>query len=287
MISFTVGAAFLASSVILAVVFSYPHFYTSFAFGSWLVLDFIDWRRNGSSILGYFYSHRHRDAFFAFFLSASFFCLVIDYAYGVLISGMWQWVAYKPVHYVRMYVFMNASYVLGMYELYRVVRSFVQKRVSARHLFESADWLVLHRNTYRALVAFGALFVIVPLYALFLGTDAYVEFAMLLPFVGMFLIADGLNGILGGRPLLADLIKLNSIEVTTAAITVLSASVVTEMINLFGREWRYVRMPFPELQFFTVPAAVFVGWIPLVLGSIALVRLVRRADLVWDRVRKQ
>lgn len=286
-ISLAVGLLFLVPSIALAVFFSYQHFYTAFAFGSWLVLDFIDWRLNGTSVLGYFFRHNHRDAFAAFLLLATIFCFLVDYVYGVKLSEMWEWQGYRTIHFVRMYLFMNASYVLGMYELFRVIRSLLSRKISTAHMFKLRLGNDTRRFLLSALIALGIIFLLAPLYALALKTDRFMEFVMILPFVGMLLLSDGITGALNGKPVLSELVRGNRLQFSSLLATALTAALVTEALNLYGQEWRYVKMPFPELQVAGIPVAVFVGWVPLVLGSIATVNLVKQADAIWDRRKKR
>lgn len=284
--SLIIGAIFLGLSVISALVFSYPEFYTAFVFGSWLILDWLDWRLNNRSILAYFLNHRHRDAFVVFFASITLFCLLVDYVYGVRLARMWEWVGYRPIQWIRMYIFMNASYIFGIYELFCVIRSRLVRYIPSKQILKIRLSFKSRYFLFQSLIVIGAVFLIIPLYVFIFNTDKFIEYAMFFPFLGMLFIADGLTGRLGGKPVLTGLAHLDPLQLITALATSITAALVTELMNLFGQEWRYLRMPFPELQIFGIPFAVFVGWIPLVLGVIALVNLIQQADKVWDHWRK-
>lgn len=79
--TFILGLLLFLFSIISAIIFSYPHFYTWFAFGGWLILDWIDYYKNKKSILGYFYNHKHRITFFFFFFISTIMAFTIDYIY--------------------------------------------------------------------------------------------------------------------------------------------------------------------------------------------------------------
>jgi uncharacterized membrane protein len=106
---------------------------------------------------------------------------------------------------------------------------------------------------------------------------------MIFPFIGMMCITDGLTGILGGTPLFIKVINLNYLHIISIVLTVLFGAGVTETINVFGGEWKYLKMPFPTLTIYSIPLAVFVGWFPLVIGSITLVYFIKRLGYVWDK----
>jgi len=173
-----------------------------------------------------------------------------------------------------------------MYELFRVIRSRLARSIPTRHLLHLRVTPQFIFHTYEIMTVLGVLLLFVPLYAWALHTHRLIEYAMLFPFLGMLFLADGLNGLLSGRPVLAELVRFNRLQVISLVVTVAAAAGVTEVLNLFGGEWRYLRMPFPHIQIFGIPAAVFLGWIPLVLGAIATVNLIRQADTVWDRRHK-
>lgn len=281
LISFLIGIVFLVPAVILAVFFRYPHFYTAFAFGGWLVLDFIDWKLNNRSILAYFYGHKHRDTFFVFFILASIFCFLVDYVYGVRLSGMWQWTNYKTAEYLVMYLFMNISYILGMYELFQVVRTILYKYFYNGKI-KVINTKSISKNTYLFLVGAGFVCVLLPLYTLIFQSSAYIEYIMIFPFIGMLSIADGLTGLLGGYPLILKAVNFNHLHFIALVFTVFFGAGITEALNVFGGEWKYLKMPFPELTVYSVPVAVFVGWIPLVVGAITLVYFVKQLDFIWN-----
>ncbi|MDQ5949069.1 MAG: hypothetical protein QG589_195 [Patescibacteria group bacterium] len=278
-VSLCIGLLFLIPSLISAFIFHYPHFYTAFAFGTWLLLDFIDWKINNTSILGYFFTHTHRDAFALFFILASTFCFIVDYLYGVRLSGMWRWTDYKTIHFIRMYVFMNTSYILGMYELFRIIQS-VCKKIFAGYNPKPVQF---SKHFYTTLVFIGVLFLLLPLYTVVYNTRIFIEYVMLAPFIGMVFVADGTTGIWGGKPFIEYIFGGNILYIVSIIMTALIGATITEYINIFGGEWSYVRMPFPNITLYNIPVAVFVGWIPLVFGSIALVHLIKRSDYVWDK----
>jgi hypothetical protein len=273
-ISLFIGLVFWVPSLVFAIFFHSPHFYTAFAFGGWLILDFIDWRLTGKSILAFFYKHEHHKIFIAFFILSSIFCFLVDYIYGVRISGMWQWVDYGWAEYIRMYLFMNVSYVLGMYELFRVVRATIS-RFLIKGIPEK-DESKISKNKYWIAVSMGFIFSLLPLYTFIFDTTEFIEYIMIFPFIGMMLVSDGLTGLLGGKPTFVNIIHLNRLHLVSIFFTVILGAGFTEMINLFGGEWQYIKVPFDFIRIYDIPLSVFIGWVPLVLGAIAIVHFVKQ-----------
>jgi hypothetical protein len=276
-----VGYMLLVCSIVAAVVFGYQHFYTWFAVGSWLVLDWLDYRKNRTSILGYFYNHKHRDAFFIFFCFATIMAFLVDYVYGVRLSGMWQRPAYSDIHFLRMYAIMNTAYIFGMYELFRLIRSYLQPYVSSRHHAHFA----LFRTARMMLGVLGVIAGAAALTAPYVASQqggAHMEYVMILPFIGMWLMGDSITSLLKGKPIIGELMRGNVLQGLSLGLTVLSAAFVTEFINLYAHEWIYAYMPFQGWNVLGIPVAVFVGWTPLVVGVIAIVNMVKHLDYVRD-----
>jgi len=284
-ISFIIGLFFFVLSVYQAIFLNYPHFYTSFAFGSWLVLDFIDYKLTNYSILGYFRQHKHRVAFFMFLSLATVFCFIVDYLWGVKVSGMWEWVNYKAVHFVRMYLIMNASFVLSMYELFRVIKTLIHRRFGIKDdsLFEFKFYYKRKGRFYIYALLIGLFGLIVPGYSLVFNTQKFIEYAMLFPFLSILLITDSLTYLTGGIPILDEVLKVKRLDVISLVLTSTVGAVFTEFLNLFGNEWSYIKMPFQNIMLVGIPIAVFIGWIPLVVGSISIVNMIKHVTYVFEK----
>lgn len=284
-LSFIIGFTFLTLSVYQATVLGYSHFYTSFAFGSWLVLDFIDYKLNQYSILGYFFQHKHRMAFALLFALSSFLCFIVDYLWGVKVTGIWTWVDYEPIHFFRMYLVMNISFILGMYELFRVIKTLLTRflKLDNKSLFGVNIYTSNKKRLYTIFLILGFFGLISPSYALVFETDFLVEYAMILPFVSLILLADSITYLSGGEPILDSLLHLKKTDTLSLFLTSLSASLITEVLNLYGNEWSYTKMPFYSITLWGIPMAVFIGWMPLVFGAVALVNMVKHVDYLISK----
>lgn len=277
------GCLLFSGSIILATVFSYPHFYTWFAFGGWLILDWIDYHKNKKSILGYFYNHKHRIAFFVFFFFATITAFIIDYIYGVHLSKMWEWPAYSNIHFIRMYTIMNMAYIFGMYELFRVIHTYLKPYISERHriLFTIKIKTRIVLNIIGIIL--GIIFLLIPLLSWFMGLVTPMKYLMLFPFIGMWLISDDITSLLKGKSIIGQVIRGNMLQITSLTLTGLLATMVTEIINLRAHEWVYIYMPFGNLNFFEIPIAVIIGWIPLVIGVISLLNMIKHVDYLQNK----
>ncbi|MDO8658410.1 MAG: hypothetical protein Q7K55_06715 [Candidatus Levybacteria bacterium] len=282
-ISFYIGFSFLYLSIIQALFVKESQFYTSFVLGSWLVLDFIDYKLNKTSILSYFYNHKHRFAFYLFFFVSFIFCFIVDYLWGVRVFKMWEWINYGFVQFFRMYVIMNASFVLGMYELYRLIKTLLKTKIKEKNIIYFKFSYEKKHTLYLAMFLLGIIFIFLPLYFLLFNIYYFAEFVMILPFISVIFITDAITYLTGGEPILEDLIHFNMLKVISLLLTVLIAVVITEGLNLSGKEWRYLQMPFYNMQIFTVPASVVIGWIPLIIGSISIVNMVKHVSFIKEK----
>ena len=265
----------------LAIFVSGSQFYTSFALGSWLCLDFFDYKLNKTSILSYFYSHKHRHAFYIFFFTSFVFCFVIDYLWGVRIFKMWQWKNYGIIEFARMYFVMNASFVLGMYELYRVLKTLLKRRFKERNILHFRISTEKKKAFYLFMLFLGTVFFIFPIFMIYFNNYSFKEYIMLFLFMSMILVSDAITFLTGGKPILGNVFRLDLLKIASFALTVSIAVVFTEGLNLFGREWVYLQMPFYNLQIFTVPVAVAIGWIPLVIGAISIINMIKHLDYAY------
>ena len=281
--TFVLGFTIFLFSIISAIFFSYPHFYTWFAFGGWLILDWIDYRKNKKSILGYFYNHKHRMTFLLFFIVSTITAFIIDYIYGVRLSGMWEWPAYSNIHFLRMYTIMNISYILSMYELYRVIHTYLRPFINEKHnasFYIQKNWKKIINISG---IIISIVFLLTPLFSWATYKTSHMEFLMILPFLGMWISSDSITSLLGGKSIISEILKGNKLQITSLIITVLSASLFTEIINLFAHEWVYLYMPFENIKLLNIPVAVFIGWTPLVIGVIALLNMIKHVEYMKEK----
>lgn len=276
--SYITGWFFLSLSLFLAFFVPGSQFYTSFAFGSWLLLDYADYKLNKTSILTFFYNHKHRKSFYFFFLISFLFCFIVDYLFGVKLFGIWEWKNYGLIEFIRMYLFMNASFVLGMYELYRVVKTLLKNILADKNLLHFRVSEEKRKFFYSSLLIIGSLFLLFPLIVFFIDITFLKAFIMLLVFVSMAFISDAVTYLTGGVPILGNVFRIDLQKITALALTILIAVIFTEGLNLFGKEWEYLQMPFNYVHIFNVPLAVVVGWIPLVIGSISIVNMIKHLN---------
>lgn len=279
-ITFLIGIIFVLLAFYLAFFVRGSFFYTSFTFGSWLVLDFIDYRLNHTSFFAFFYNRRHRKAFFFLFLMSFFACFTVDFVWGVRILKMWEWINYGPAEFVRMYLVMNITFVLSMYELYRIVQTLLRPYVAEKNLLSLRTPYNKRKIIYVGVLCVGILFLVSPLYLLAFNIYSLTAYIEIFPFLSISFICDAITFFTGGSPVLEQLVRLNRLRVVSILTTVVIAFVFTEGLNLFGREWKYLRMPFYNLQILTVPVSVLIGWIPLVVGLICMVNMVKHLDYI-------
>lgn len=282
--TFILGSLIFLLSLISAIFLSYPHFYTWFALGGWLILDGIDYYLNKTSILGYFYNHKHRKTFFIFFFVSTIIAFFIDYIYGVRLSNMWTWRAYSDIHFIRMYTIMNVAYILSMYELFRVIHTILKPFINEKHTF-----IFKIKNGYKKYINYsgiliGIIFLIIPFITWKFNKVNYMPYIMLLPFLGMWSISDSISLLYNGKAIFNEIIRGNKLYISSIFFTVLSASFFTEIINLNAHEWIYNYMPFENIQVFNIPIAVFIGWTPLVIGVISLVNMIKYIDYYVKKI---
>ncbi len=285
-VSFLLGLLFFLYAIFSAVFFDNPRFYTLFALGAYLVLDFIDYKINKTSVMTFFLNRHHWYAFPVFLAVSTIACFVVDFVLGVNIAKMWRWRNYNTFDFMVMFLFMNVSYILGMYEIFRIVHKFFEGKVSNKHLIKFRIGNKMEVLMAVCGIVVGVAGFIVPFWVVLSKSIFPVELVMLMPFLGLMLIPDSITFLLHGKPIIPEIIRMNLLLVLSLFFTIGIASLGTEILNLFGREWEYLRMPFSSLTVLSVPVAVFIGWIPLVISTICIVTLVKHLTYIYDLRRK-
>ena len=280
--TFFFGLCMFLYAIISAIIFNNSRFYTIFALGAYFVLDFIDYKINKSSVMAFFLGRRHWYAFLIFLAISTIACFLVDFVLGVSITKMWRWRNYNAFDFAMMFLFMNASYVLGMYEIFRIIRNFFKGEITEEHLLKFR----LHRYVEKVIgiiaILLGIGGFLIPFFVVIYKIDFPLEFAMLLTFIGLMLIPDAMTFFLRGRPIIPQILRVNLLMVFSVFFTIVIASLGTEILNLFGKEWEYLRMPFEKLTVLNIPLAVFVGWVPLVISTLCIVNLVKHLTYLYD-----
>lgn len=281
--AFILGLPIFLLSSMLAMFFSYNRFYYFFTVGSFLILSWIDYKINKDSILGYFFFKSNKRATLIFLVISTVSFFMVDYIYGVRIARMWNWIDYKFIDYAIMFLFTNFAFILGMYELYRLISSALRKTISDKNLLKTISNKNQQLFFYKTIFILGLIFLILPLCIFIFNANIFIEYAMIFPFFGVLLLTDFLTYRLRGNPICEKILNLNPLYISSFIFTSILASFATEFINLFGHEWEYLRMPFDNIRIFTVPAAVFLGWIPLILTVISIVNMTKSANRFFEK----
>ncbi|MBW3018873.1 hypothetical protein KY329_01665 [Candidatus Woesearchaeota archaeon] len=247
------GIIFIALGIFLAVS-KWP-FYTVFVVGLWFFFDYIDYLLRGSSIIDFFL--RHHSLFFLLLIINSFFAFLVDYLYGVRVTGMWAWPSYGLLHWLAMYGIMTLAFCLAMYEFFHVILFLLHPARS-------------HKKKIGWAFPLGVVFLLSPLLSLVLG---YGPYFMLLAFVGIWFVTDSLSVHFGGKSVLGSIVELNWAVILALLITVVVSFAAHEFLNTFSYEWVYADLP--GMRLLGIPIVVVLGWVPLVAFCISAVYLVQ------------
>jgi len=129
----------------------------------------------------------------------------------------------------------------------------------------------------------GIIFILIPLLSWYMEWVNQMKYLMFFPFVGMWLISDNITSLLNGKPIISEVVRGNMLQIISLTVTGLTATLFTEFINLYAHEWVYRFMPFENLQLLAIPLAVIIGWIPLVIGVISLLNMIKHVNYLQTR----
>ena len=102
-----VGFVMFISSSIASIFFQYTKFYVFFCISSVLVLDFVDFKLRGKSLLSNLMDRTHHLAVLFFIIVTIIFAVIVDYIYGVRIFRVWEWPTYTTLNWIVLYTIIN------------------------------------------------------------------------------------------------------------------------------------------------------------------------------------
>ncbi|MFH0797973.1 MAG: hypothetical protein V1906_01030 [Candidatus Woesearchaeota archaeon] len=263
------GLLILTASLLIAFFMEGRKFYTLFLLGSWMVLDYLNYRVIGSSLISYLMEKSHHYLIAVLMLMNSLFAFIVDYAYGVSIVGMWRWPHYGWLDWVFMLGFMTLFFCFVVYETFRLFQFLLSKE------FHLKTKRRKHKILDKSLIYLGMVFLAIPLVNYFWLSNAYGNYLMIFAFIGIWFVCDSIAGYLGRETVMDMIIDGDKAAIFGILGAALFLAVTHEFVNYFAGEWKYVNAPFHNVMIGNVPVSVLVGWIPLVIFCIALINLVK------------
>lgn len=263
------GLAILISSLFIAFFMEGRKFYTLFLLGSWLVLDYLNFRLLGSSVISYLMEKSRHYLITVLVLLNAFFAFIVDYAYGVNIVGMWRWPNYDWVDWVFMLGAMTLFFCFVVYETFRLFQFILSKEFHLKNKKRK------HKVFDKALIYLGIMSLAIPIVNYFWFSNVYGNYLMIFAFIGIWLVCDSITGYMGKETVMDKIIDGDKSTIFSIIATTVFLTVTHEFVNYFAGEWEYVNAPFHNVVIGNVPISVLVGWFPLVIFCIALINLVK------------
>ena len=201
-----------------------------------------------------------------YFLAGSLlFAFAVDYLYGVLLFNIWIWKYYTTFNYIILYTLINFFFILICYELFVFVKYKLKKKIRGKKI----KLTYYKKNKIQnKLWLFGILFLVLP-YFYFVNISKGTGIVMVLPFIAILLLSD-LFLSKYQTPYILRIFK-DKLTIFTTLITTIILFITHELINIFGREWGYLNLPFRLFSIYGVPISAFLGWILLVLFCVSFV----------------
>jgi|GEM_PF-6908249 len=265
-IIFGLGLLFLLYSIIIAIFYNHK-FYVFFCLGYLLILDYVNYKLTRKSLLEELIKSKVRLTYFL--IGSLIFAFAVDYLYGVLLFNIWVWMNYSTFNYIILYTLTNFFFILICYETFVLIKHFFKKR------YREYKIKLTYKNKDKIqgkLFLSGIIFLVFPyLYSLTISKGMGI--IMALPFISILLLSD-LFLSKYQTPYILRIFK-DKLTIYTTLITTLILFITHELINIFGREWTYLNLPFRFISVYGVPITAFIGWIILVLFCVSFISWVR------------
>jgi hypothetical protein len=236
------------------------------------ILDYIDYKLRKESLINNIFSKKHLKSTLIFLIGAIASATVVDYFYGVKLFEIWLWNSYTTFNWIILYTIINFSFIILSYQTYKIIEYFISKKIKEKHIE-----IKNKQKTKRTFFKIGIIFLIIPLINYLLFKNIGTNYTMLLPFISILLFSD-MFLLKYKTPVTIRVLKHDRKTIYSALLTTLFLVITHEIINIFSYEWIYINIPFINLQILTVPIAVIIGWIPLILFCISFVELIIEID---------
>lgn len=277
-----IGFLILATSIVAAIFFRYPYYYSFFVIGMFLFFDsfyrYLQKDKNlyASFSIPIFLSLNLRKIFYVLL-----FVFITDFLLGQVVLKLWTYPYYDSFFniillYVIIYPIGGIS-VLAMYRVFYIIFSKEFKNMRIFHLGNPKKlvYLVIHISMYllpTAVILPLVLFTTDSIVNLVNNKGAYLILSLFILYEWTFLF-DIITLAYKGRPLMLDLLEGNMVVIISIFVTALLGAFLHEYINTFAYEWRYnaLAMPF-SVEILGIPVFIFVCWIFLTAMCISASR---------------
>jgi len=267
-----IGYLLLLISSILAVIYHYPKFYLLFCISYVLILDHFNYKLRKESLINNLFSKKHIKSTIVFLVGAIVAAFVVDYLFGVRLFHIWLWTNYTLINWIVLYTLINFAFIILVYETYRIIEYFLLKRIPEKKIIIKNKLKIQMTFIILAIIGF-----IIPLANFIFFGEKGVNYTMLFPFISIFLLSDAYLTKFK-TPITFNIIKHNRVSIYSILLTSLIIIFTHEFINTFAYQWKYINIPFMQLQVINIPIAVLIGWIPLILFCISFVELIVQID---------
>ena len=256
-------------SLVLTFFTNSSYFYTFFLLGSWFILDYVNFKFTGKSIINFLFKKANAYLIFLFLIVNAAAAFLVDYLYGVRIVQMWEWTNYGTWHWVVMIVFMTLFFCFVVYETYRFFLFILSKE------FRGNIKNKVGQKFENIMIYLGFFMLLIPLINYLFFNNFYSNYFLIFAFIGIWFICDGFANYFGGRTIISKILNGDLKVILAIVLSTIFLAVLHEFLNFFSIEWKYINAPFQEIAIYGVPVSVLIGWLPLVIFCISVVNLVK------------
>jgi hypothetical protein len=256
-------------SLVLTFFTNYSYFYTFFLLGSWFILDYVNFKFTGKSIINFLFKKTNAYLIFLFLIVNAVAAFLVDYLYGVRIVQMWEWTNYGVWHWVVMIGFMTVFFCFVVYETYRFFLFILSKE------FRGNMKNKVGKKFEKIMIYLGFFMLLIPLINYLFFNNFYPNYFLIFAFIGIWFICDGFADYFGGRTIISKILNGNLKVILSIILSTVFLAVLHEFLNFFSVEWKYINAPFQEIAIYGIPISVLIGWLPLVIFCISVVNLVK------------
>jgi len=273
--SIVIGTLLVCGSIIASIGFHFYFWYGFYVVGAFLLFGGLNYRLKSGSIYAYVLDKRW-GMFLALYLAGAALGFGVDIVYGRNVAHLWYYPHLRGVWDYLVPILLYYPFGgLQTAEIFYFCKATLGRRLSAARAYELGERAkALIANS---LIIFLALGLTVPLLNLFLNGNRSANELMIVVMVLTTFSADAILYRMGKGSILLEALQGSKAMLATLATSWLLSVFLTEVPNIFSREWVYYNVPFTSAEVLHINIIIFTfGWFFLVCVSARGLDLIRQ-----------
>lgn len=269
-----VGLILVVASILSSIIFKFYFWYSLYVIGSFCFFGSLNYKSKFPSVFRFLLENKWK-RFLQIYLAVCGFGFFVDIIYGRNIANLWIYPHLNSPLDIILPVFIYYPFGgLQVYEMFYFLKNKLAKYFSNQRRFSISN---KSRDIMsKLLITFLAIGFIIPVANFLFNGNKHANEIMIIVMILVTFSFDAIIYKLKGESIFFDLLEGKYLMFTTMFATWLLAVILSEIPNIFSREWIYHNVPFVNLEIFKINILIFTfGWFFLVFAPIRGIDLIK------------